>query len=48
MTATPTTAASILSKYLAENPVSPEQIQLWIETFHQQSFLFIENVLPLE
>jgi len=38
-TATPT--------YLAGTTVSPEQLQAWVEQFHQQGFLFLQNVLPL-
>jgi len=40
-----TTIASA-SAYLAERPVSQDQIQAWVEIFHQQGYLFIENVLP--
>src|SRR5215208_5063819 len=32
--------------YLAEQTVSQEQIQAWVETFHRDGFLFLENVLP--
>jgi hypothetical protein len=32
--------------YLAGQPASQDQIQAWVETFHQQGFLFLENVLP--
>ena len=39
-TATPT--------YLAGTTVSPEQLQAWVEQFHQQGFLFLQNVLPLD
>lgn len=34
--------------YLAGRPASDEQIQKWVETFHRQGFLFLENVLPPE
>jgi hypothetical protein len=34
--------------YLANQIVSEEQIQEWVETFHRNGFLFIENVLPPE
>ena len=40
------TTSSPASAYLAGQTVSPEQIQAWVATFHQQGFLFIENVLP--
>ncbi|MSP12888.1 MAG: mitomycin antibiotics/polyketide fumonisin biosynthesis protein [Chloroflexi bacterium] len=30
----------------AGQTVSDEQIQEWVETFHRQGFLFLENVLP--
>jgi hypothetical protein len=36
----------ISQTYLANQRVSPEQIQEWVETFHRQGFLFLENVLP--
>jgi hypothetical protein len=39
---------SEVSTYLAGRPASDEQIQAWVETFHRQGFLFIENVLPPE
>ena len=32
--------------YLAGQTVSQEQIQAWVEQFHQQGFLFLQNVLP--
>lgn len=38
------TAATEL--YLAHTVISDEQIQEWVETFHHQGFLFLENVLP--
>lgn len=34
--------------YLANQVVSDEQIQEWVETFHRQGFLFLEDVLPPE
>jgi ectoine hydroxylase-related dioxygenase (phytanoyl-CoA dioxygenase family) len=34
--------------YLANQIVSEEQIQEWVETFHRQGFLFLEDVLPPE
>ena len=34
--------------YLANQIVSEEQIQEWVETFHRQGFLFLENVLSPE
>jgi len=36
------------SPYLADQPVDPEQIQQWVETFHRDGFLFLKNVLPLD
>ncbi len=41
-----TTAAT--ETYLANCIVSEEQIQEWVETFHRQGFLFLQNVLPPE
>lgn len=38
-TATPT--------YLAGTTVSPEQLQAWVDTFHHDGFLFLQNVLHL-
>ena len=35
-------------EYLANQTVSDEQIEEWVETFHRQGFLFLENVLPPE
>ncbi len=32
--------------YLANRIVDKAQIQTWVEKFHQQGFLFLENVLP--
>ena len=32
--------------YLANQSVSPEQIAEWVDTFHREGFLFLENVLP--
>ena len=32
-------------RYLSEQPVSPEQIQEWVEMFHRDGCLFLENVL---
>ena len=37
-TATPT--------YLAGTTVSPEQLQAWVDTFHRDGFLFLQDVLP--
>ncbi|MFB3040956.1 MAG: mitomycin antibiotics/polyketide fumonisin biosynthesis protein, partial [Candidatus Poribacteria bacterium] len=37
-----------MTEYLANQIVSEEQTQEWVETFHRQGFLFIENVLPPE
>ncbi|MEM7533073.1 MAG: phytanoyl-CoA dioxygenase family protein [Chloroflexota bacterium] len=34
------------STYLANQDVSDAQIQAWVETFHQQGYLFLQNVLP--
>lgn len=34
------------SGYLAGTTVSEAQIQSWIDTFHREGFLFLENVLP--
>jgi ectoine hydroxylase-related dioxygenase (phytanoyl-CoA dioxygenase family) len=34
--------------YLANQIVSQEQLQEWVETFHRQGFLFLQNVLPPE
>ncbi|MCX6045105.1 MAG: hypothetical protein NT075_08325 [Chloroflexi bacterium] len=33
------------SPYLADQKVSAEQIQQWVETFHRDGYLFLENVL---
>jgi ectoine hydroxylase-related dioxygenase (phytanoyl-CoA dioxygenase family) len=43
-----TTSATSSQTYLANQIVSSEQIQEWVETFHQQGFLFLQNVLPSE
>ena len=32
--------------YLANQIVSEEQIQAWVEQFHRDGFLFVQNVLP--
>ncbi|MYE87807.1 hypothetical protein F4X33_02280, partial [Candidatus Poribacteria bacterium] len=32
--------------YLANQIVSEEQIQEWVEQFHRDGFLFLQNVLP--
>jgi ectoine hydroxylase-related dioxygenase (phytanoyl-CoA dioxygenase family) len=32
--------------YLAHQVVSEEQIQEWVEAFHRDGYLFLENVLP--
>ncbi|HLV81332.1 MAG TPA: phytanoyl-CoA dioxygenase family protein, partial [Chthonomonadaceae bacterium] len=32
--------------YWARRQASPEQIQTWVEQFHRDGFLFLENVLP--
>ncbi len=37
---------SATTQYLANQVVSAEQIQQWVEQFHQQGFLFLQNVLP--
>ena len=34
--------------YLANQVVDEEQIQRWVEEFHRQGFLFLQNVLPPE
>jgi ectoine hydroxylase-related dioxygenase (phytanoyl-CoA dioxygenase family) len=34
------------SPYLADRAVGDEQIQAWVDIFHRQGFLFLENVLP--
>ncbi len=34
--------------YWANRKASPEQIGEWVEAFHRDGFLFIENILPLE
>ena len=39
---------STTDTYLANQIVSEEQIQQWVETFHHQGFLFLQNVLPPE
>ncbi len=40
------TTISTASPYLADQPVSQEQIQTWVETFHRDGYLFLQNVLP--
>ncbi len=40
------TTSGVDSTYLAGTTVSQEQLQAWVETFHQQGFLFLQNVLP--
>lgn len=40
------TSTASAPPYLAGQVVSPEQIQEWVETFHQQGYLFLQNVLP--
>lgn len=35
-----------VQSYLANQPVSRELLDDWVETFHQQGFLFLQNVLP--
>ena len=42
------TTTSSAPPYLAGQVASPEQIQEWVETFHQQGFLFLQNVLPTD
>ena len=32
--------------YLAHQVVSEEQIQEWVEAFHRDGYLFLQNVLP--
>ena len=32
--------------YLANQSVSEEQIQAWVDQFHRDGFLFLQNVLP--
>ncbi|MDE0098527.1 MAG: phytanoyl-CoA dioxygenase family protein [Truepera sp.] len=32
--------------YLAGQMASPEQLEAWVEAFHREGFLFLENVLP--
>ena len=32
-------------RYLSEQPISPEQIQEWVEMFHRDGCLFLEDVL---
>ena len=34
------------SPYLANTPPDPEQIAEWVELFHRDGFLFLNNVLP--
>lgn len=41
-----TSEAKESKTYLANQVVSQEQIQEWVETFQRQGFLFLENVLP--
>jgi len=41
-------AITSTSSYLAGQTASPEQIQSWVDTFHEQGFLFLQNVLPPE
>ena len=33
------------TSYLSEQTIAPEQIQDWVETFHRDGCLFLENVL---
>lgn len=40
------TTNSSVSASLAGNPTSKEQIQAWVDTFHRDGFLFLQNVLP--
>jgi ectoine hydroxylase-related dioxygenase (phytanoyl-CoA dioxygenase family) len=42
------TTATTSPTYLAGQIASPEQIQEWVETFHRDGFLFLQNVLPPE
>ena len=37
---------SVDQTYLAGQQVSQEQLQEWVETFHRQGYLFLQNVLP--
>jgi ectoine hydroxylase-related dioxygenase (phytanoyl-CoA dioxygenase family) len=32
--------------YLAQQKISDEEINSWVDTFHSQGYLFLENVLP--
>lgn len=41
-------SAVVGQHYLANQALPPEQITEWVETFHRQGFLFLENVLPPE
>ena len=34
------------STYLAGQKASDEQIQSWVESFHRDGYLFLQNVLP--
>ncbi|MCB0083480.1 MAG: hypothetical protein KDE47_21210, partial [Caldilineaceae bacterium] len=36
------------STALAGQPVNEAQIQEWVETFHRDGFLFLQNVLPTD
>jgi ectoine hydroxylase-related dioxygenase (phytanoyl-CoA dioxygenase family) len=36
------------TSFWAHREASPEQIQEWVEKFHRDGFLFIENILPPE
>jgi ectoine hydroxylase-related dioxygenase (phytanoyl-CoA dioxygenase family) len=38
--------ATIGKKYLAKSKVSDDQLQEWVDLFHEQGYLFLENVLP--
>ena len=40
------TAVATETQYLAEQKVSSEQIGVWVEQFHRDGYLFLENVLP--
>ena len=37
---------SVSNEYLAGCTVDPSRIESWVDTFHTQGFLFLENVLP--
>lgn len=39
-------ALSDTTAYLAGKTVGPDRIRTWVDTFHRQGFLFLENVLP--